>query len=88
MSLTGTALALVAKLLGPLASFLLGRWLLQAELKAGKYVVYLSDRGDSPFADIHATLRVRNRRATSTTIFCESFKVKLDEAIDDFNLPQ
>lgn len=79
---------LAAKLLGPLGTYLLGRWLLEVEFKGGKYVVYLSERGESPFADVHATLRIHNRRASSTTIFCESFKVKLDGATDDFNLPE
>lgn len=81
-------IGLFAKLLGPLGSYALSRWLLKAEFKGGKYVVYLSERRESPFADIHATIRIRNRRDSSTTIFCDSFRVKLNGRTDDFDLPE
>lgn len=63
------------------------RAVFEAEFKGGKYVVYLSERGDSPFTSIYATFRIYNRRGSSTTILCDSFRVKLDGSTDDFPLP-
>jgi len=63
------------------------RAVFEAEFKGGKYIVYLSERGASPFTSICATFRIYNRRASSTTILCDSFRVKLDGSTDDFPLP-
>lgn len=63
------------------------RPIFEAEFKGGKYIVYLSERGASPFTSICATFRIYNRRGSSTTVLCDSFRVKLDGRTDDFPLP-
>lgn len=64
------------------------RPLFEIEFLDGKYVVYISERGDSPFVDVSATLRIHNRKSSTTTVWCETLKVKLDGMADDFDLPE
>ena len=79
-------------LIGKILEFILDRFRrkgrFRTEFKEGKYAVYLSKRGDSPFVDIFGTIQVFNRKSSSTTVYCDSFKVELSSGTDDFPLPE
>jgi len=64
------------------AQFFLRRWLFDAELLGASRSVYTSERGDSPYVTIGASVRVHNRNSAPTTVFVRSIAVKLASGID------
>lgn len=67
----------------------LRKWLLAAEVVEGKYVVYISNRGESPFVDVLLSLRVQNRNNSPTTLYAERMTVRPSGGVEvSFPLPK
>lgn len=67
----------------------LRKWLLAAEAVEGKYVVYISEKGESPFVDVLLSLRVHNRNDSPTTLYAERMTVKPTGGVEvNFPLPK
>lgn len=80
---------IITKVLGPLGRRLVRRCLISVEVVEGKYVVYMSERGDSPYVDILLTLRVHNRNNRPTSVYAERFSAgPAEDAEADFPLPK
>lgn len=76
-------IGLATKVFGAIGQFLLRKWLFKAEFVGGACVVYVSERGDSPFVSIQARVRVHNRNSSPTAVFCERTAVQLPDGTED-----
>jgi len=48
----------------------------EVELLGASRSIYTFERGDSPYVDIGATVRIHNRKDNPTTVFVRSIAVK------------
>ena len=79
----GEWVALITRAARPIGQRLLRKWLFEAELIEAKSVVYTSERGENPFVDILAFVRVHNRNHSPTTLYCERITVKFRDGTED-----
>ncbi len=76
-------IGITTKVFSSIGQRIFKRWLFEAEVVEGKYVVYISNRGDSPYVDVWLSLRVHNRNNSPTTLYAERMTVKPNPGVED-----
>ncbi len=70
------------KVFGYIGQFFLRRWLFDAEFLGASRTVYTFERGESPYVDIGASVRVHNRNTAPTTVYVRGIGVKLTSRME------